>query len=67
MWKIGGDAPASAVDALPSAQSESDFLVRWAGSDGEGAGVASYTVYASEDDGEFYPWLQDTELTEAMF
>jgi hypothetical protein len=60
------DAPASAVQALPPAQSGTSFTVAWAGTDG-GAGIRDYTVYVSRDSGAYEPWLVGTTLTSATF
>ncbi|NLF30106.1 MAG: cadherin-like domain-containing protein, partial [Planctomycetes bacterium] len=61
------DAPASSVQVLTGATGEAHFDVRWSGSDGQGAGIASYDLYVSVDDGPFQPWLIGTTLTEAVY
>lgn len=67
VWRntIDSDPPASAVLPLP-ATVPAQFPVRWSGSD-RGAGVATYSLYLSEDGGPYVPWLLDTTDTEAIF
>jgi RHS repeat-associated protein len=61
-------APESHVDAtqdnatLDSAQ----FLVHWSGTD-DGSAIASYTIYVSDNGGEYVEWLKDTTLSEASY
>jgi Ca2+-binding RTX toxin-like protein len=59
--------PISAVDALPSSINTSTFLVKWAGNDSGGSGLATYNVYVSKDDAPFELWQGKTTLTEATF
>jgi hypothetical protein len=63
---IDEDAPTSAVAPLATAQPGPLFEVEWSGTDVH-AGVAGYTVYVSEGDGPFEPWLEDTTRTQAVF
>lgn len=64
---IDDGAPSSQVAALP-AQSVLGFVVEWSGQDDAGgSGVASYTVYVSDNGGPFEPWLTNTTLTQATF
>jgi hypothetical protein len=58
--------PTSSVNALLAARPES-FDVSWSGSDGLGSGIASYTVYVSDNDGDYTAWLTDTTATSATF
>ena len=65
---IDAGAPSSAVEPLPERSEGPEFTVRWSGSDDEGgSGLASFTVYVSDNGSEFVPWLEDTTLTEATF
>ena len=43
-----------------------EFLVRWSGTD-TGSALAGYTVYVSDNGGDFRPWLENTKLTEASY
>lgn len=63
---IDAGIPDSEVIDLPTITEETDFLVTWSGSD-TGSGIAHYTIYVSENGGEFIPWLSETRLTEAIF
>lgn len=62
--------PIGSVADLPAlVESENgEFLVSWSGSDdADGSGLASYTVYVSDNNQDFTPWLNDTILTEATY
>lgn len=63
---IDKTAPTSTVTALPATQSTTSFPVQWSGSDA-GAGIASYSVYVSENSKPFTSWLLDTTATTATF
>jgi YD repeat-containing protein len=64
---IDATAPTSKVSALPAGV-KPVFPVTWSGNDGNGSGIASYTVYVSENSGATWrPWLTDTSLTTAPF
>ncbi len=67
-WKNVTDniAPESAVEALPEYEVDKDFTVKWKGSDA-GSGIFSYTVFVSENDSAYYPWITDTHDTSAVF
>jgi hypothetical protein len=59
--------PASTVAALP-AHSPGSFTLSWSGSDDAGgSGLASYSVYVSDDGGPFTPFLTATTQTSATF
>lgn len=59
-------SPESAVDQLPATTTSKDFTVNWGGND-SGSGVFSYTIYVSEQDSSYYPWILDTYDTSAVF
>ena len=60
--------PTSAVTTLPATSTSLAFPVKWSGQDNaNGSGVATYTVFVSENGGAFTPWLTDTKLTESTF
>ncbi|MGH7595927.1 MAG: DUF7619 domain-containing protein [bacterium] len=58
--------PISRVLPFTTAPNSAEFLVHWSGSD-NGSGVRDYSVYVSEDDGEFAPWLSSTNDTAATY
>jgi autotransporter-associated beta strand protein/parallel beta-helix repeat protein len=58
--------PTSSVSALP-AFSPSPFTVSWSGAAATGVGLASYTIYVSDDNGPFTPWLTNTTLNSAAY
>ena len=59
-------APTSFVESLP-ANSPPSFLVEWAGDDSGGAGVATFDILVSENDGPLEIWLDDTTELSAVF
>ena len=63
---IDRSPPASAVAALASSQSAARFEVQWSGSDAA-SGVAFYTIYVSENGGEYVSFLANTTATSAFF
>jgi subtilase family serine protease len=60
------DKPSSEVNELPETTATPEFLVSWTGAD-VGSALATYTIYVSENGGEYTIWLDDTELTEATY
>ncbi|KEF42131.1 MAG: hypothetical protein ER33_07850 [Cyanobium sp. CACIAM 14] len=64
---VDASPPTSAVNALPSTTNSSSFTLSWGGSDGSGAGIASYDVFVSTDGGAFQPQLQGTTQTTTTF
>lgn len=63
---IDNTPPSSAVQSLSATQASPDFTVQWAGSD-QGAGLESYSIFVSENDGPFTAFLTDTTNTSALF
>ena len=64
--------PTSSVSPLPATESQTNFTVSWSGQDllpdsSQGAGIASYNVYVSDDDGPFTLWQSDTTQTSATY
>jgi len=59
-------APTSSVNDLESVQTSEEFTVTWSGTD-DASGVEAYTVYVSEDGGEFTVWQDSTSETSATF
>ncbi|HTU90201.1 MAG TPA: hypothetical protein VMF69_09020 [Gemmataceae bacterium] len=65
--KVDTVAPTSSVSALP-AFSPASFTVSWSGTDNAGgSGIASYSIFASDDGGPFTPLLTDTTQTSTTF
>ncbi len=66
-WKNITDntPPESAVNTLPAKETDQDFTVSWQGSDA-GSGIYAYTVFVSENDSAYYPWVS-THDTSAVF
>jgi hypothetical protein len=60
--------PTSFVAPLPSVTASTNFTVSWSGTDDPGgSGVASYTIYYSDDGGPYQVWLANTTSTSAQF
>ncbi|NCS06775.1 MAG: hypothetical protein GPJ07_09250, partial [Microcystis aeruginosa G13-07] len=60
------DKPSSEVNDLPATTPTPEFLVSWTGTD-TGSALATYTIYVSDNGGEYTIWLNNTELTEATY
>jgi len=69
---LDADAPISAVKVLPAVETISGtattlaFPVAWAGTD-KGAGVKSYTIFVSDNNGDFTPWQTAVTTTTASY
>ncbi len=63
---LDGTPPTSQVSVLPADQDTSCFLVKWSGSD-IGSGLASFTIFASDNGGSYAPWLRNTTATTEVF
>lgn len=65
---IDAVAPTSTITALPATANSTYFNLTWSGSDDSGgSGIASYTIYVSEDGGAYTPYLSNTTATSAQF
>jgi hypothetical protein len=65
---IDNGPPTSSVNALPAEETSTIFNVSWSGQDDPGgSGIASYSVYVSDDGGPFTPFVTDTTATSATF
>jgi VWFA-related protein len=65
---IDSQIPTSVVNPLADNQSSTTFKVSWAGSDDEnGSGIRNYTIYVSDNDSPYEPWLTNTTDTSAFF
>jgi hypothetical protein len=63
-----GSALTSSVQPLPAIENHTQFNVTWSGSgNASGSGIHSYTIYVSDNGGAYSPWLQNTQLTTAVF
>jgi hypothetical protein len=58
--------PSSQVLPLATPQASTDFLVQWSGADA-GAGIQMYSLFVSENDGPFVPFVSFTPDTSATF
>jgi RHS repeat-associated protein len=59
--------PASSVQPL-SAHSKSGFTLRWSGADdANGSGIATFSIFVSDNNGPFAPFLTKTAQTSAPF
>jgi hypothetical protein len=63
---IDNTPPKSEVVALPPIESNANFNVLWAGSD-QSSGIQDYTVYMSDNSGEFVAFQTNTVATSASF
>ena len=63
---IDNARPTSNVADLAPVQSSSSFTVNWYGTDVD-SGVQNYSVYVSENGGEFTRWLSSVTQTSAVF
>ncbi len=65
---IDSGPPSSSVASLPAVSSTTNFTVNWSGNDDTGgSGIGSYTIYVSDNEGPFTPWLSATTETSATF
>jgi len=59
--------PETAVETLPATWYDTQFVVRWGGSD-DRSGIARYDIqFRDGPRGEWVDWLVDTELTQSIF
>jgi 3-methyladenine DNA glycosylase Mpg len=66
--RVDAVAPTSSVAALPAEFDTASFTVSWSGSDNPGgSGIASYSVFVSDDGGPFTRWLAATAQTSAVY
>jgi Bacterial Ig-like domain (group 3) len=63
---IDNTPPVSRVLGLPTNQANLTFTVAWSGTD-VGAGIQSYTIYVSDNGGDFAVWLANTTETSAPY
>src|SRR5205807_742007 len=66
-WTVDATPPTSSVTALPQTKGTTSFTLNWSGSDGTGSGVASYSVYVSDNNQPFQPFVKNTTQTSATF
>jgi hypothetical protein len=67
-WTFGIDTtpPVSLVHPLPRFTTATDFLVSWNGTD-NAAGIANYTIFVSDNNQQYIPWLAGTPATCATY
>jgi hypothetical protein len=63
---IDATPPVSKVAALPAHESTPTFTVSWSGSD-VGSGIASYTIYVSDNGGAYTVWQSAVTTTSAKY
>jgi len=59
--------PTSHVSSLPATEPLPSFVVQWSGTDAGGPGIANYSIYVSDNGGNFTAWLTQTTATQATF
>jgi hypothetical protein len=65
---IDAGPPTSSVQGLPATEPTGSFAVTWAGQDDAGgSGVASYSVFVSDNGGPFTLWQNATTQTSAIY
>jgi Bacterial Ig-like domain (group 3) len=65
---IGGSAPTSSVAALPAVEGSSSFTVAWSGHGNVGgSGIASYSIYSSDNGGAYTLFQQSGAAGSATF
>lgn len=57
--KLDTSAPTSQVVSLLSTEDSTGIVVQWDGSD-EGSGISDYSIFVSEEGGDFVPWIVNT-------
>ena len=68
MVTVNAGPPTSSVASLPATESAPSFTVSWSGQDDAGgSGIASYSIYVSDNGGAFQPWLTGTTLASATY
>lgn len=63
---IDNSLPKSQVSPLSATQACANFQVNWSGSD-IGSGLGGFTVFASDSNGAFQPWLSNTTASGAVY
>ena len=68
IWTFSIDItpPVSRVNELPKYTTALDFEVSWSGTD-NAVGIATYTIFLSDNNQGFIPWQSDTVLLSAPF
>jgi uncharacterized repeat protein (TIGR01451 family) len=63
---IDNTPPVSQVTALPATEPASGFTLTWSGTD-VGSGVQDFTIFVSDNGGQFTPFQTNTTATSATF
>jgi hypothetical protein len=68
VWTFSIDVtpPVSKVDDLPKFTTADEFELTWSGTD-NALGISTFTIYVSDNNQGFIPWLKDTPKTSAIF
>ncbi|MFT3882186.1 MAG: carboxypeptidase regulatory-like domain-containing protein [Gemmatales bacterium] len=65
---IDTETPVTKVNTLPATTTNTSFTVNWTGQDPHhGAGIVSYNIYVSTNNGPFTLWKDHTTDTSAVF
>jgi RHS repeat-associated protein len=65
---IDASAPTSSVSPLPATETSPNFTVSWSGQDDAGgSGIASFSVFVSDNGGPFTLWQNQTTQTSAIY
>jgi RHS repeat-associated protein len=65
---IDAGAPTSSVNPLPVTETSPNFTVSWSGQDDAGgSGIASFSVFVSDNGGPFTLWQNQTTQTSAIY
>ncbi|MBI2806879.1 MAG: hypothetical protein HYX68_18015 [Planctomycetes bacterium] len=65
---VDAAAPQSSVAPLPASQDSTTIALSWSGNDGAGAGLATFEIFVSQNNGPFNLWQQfSASTTSATF
>jgi uncharacterized repeat protein (TIGR03803 family) len=68
VFELSITGPISSVLPLPTDETTASFTVSWYGIDKPGgSGIASYSIYVSDNGGPFFPYLTNTTQTSTTF
>ncbi|MBI1226855.1 MAG: hypothetical protein GC192_16605 [Bacteroidetes bacterium] len=62
---VDADAPISTVSPTVTAPDAHHLLLHWSGTD-IGSGLKNYTLFTSEDGGDYKPWLVEVDTTAGL-
>ncbi len=65
---VDAGKPNSSVYSLPLTSNTSDLTVTWSGRDDlGGSSIAGYSLFVSDDGGDYVLWLEDSPFTQAIY